>query len=528
MPNKLKISNFHIFILFIILSYVYGVSQFRNNTLFATSDIYFHLNRIYSLSDVFSSPNNFQTFGSLGQIINIFYGWLTLFPAYLGYLIFGNLVTAYNIFLFALTLFTLSISYYCVYSLSREKFVSIVFSILYSFSTYRTSCIFFRGAIGEVIALAFYPIIFLAMYNIVIKNKNSWISLSISVSLLFYTHVLSAFIALFFMLLIYIVAMINKSTNKKVITIILIKAGMSCFILSLAFLLPLLEQSTYQKIVPPGIAILSDRALPISEIGIIATKELTSFSIGPLLLLLTVSSLFLLFWFKRQYKFIFCLGLLALIMSTKLFPWSFFQDTPIQMIQFPWRLVGMATLFLSFSSSYLLSNLIKTNLMRVILVYLLIFIMISMNLFSVSTSRIKNSIITKSDSQNIIKTYNTENYRPAGYEKFLYLTDSQSVSVDQQIFNISERITGKFIGFSLETNKNQEIILPVYRYKGTKVYINEKEVPLLNVNEPMVSILSIKGENNIKVVNSYTLLAKLSSCLSILFFLWILFIYFKK
>ncbi|BDP59641.1 hypothetical protein EfmJHP38_05790 [Enterococcus faecium] len=72
----------------------YGLKEWNCSV---NQDTYFHLSRIIGLDNVWSSPVNFNNFDHHGTMMNIFYPWLTLYPAFLFYKMMGNLVLSYNI-----------------------------------------------------------------------------------------------------------------------------------------------------------------------------------------------------------------------------------------------------------------------------------------------------------------------------------------------------------------------------------------------------------------------------------------------
>jgi len=507
--NDIRMHHILIILLFLLLSYIYGINQFKNNSLINTFDIDFQLSRVAGLSNVWHSPINFETYGSYGQPINIFYGWLTLYPAYILYYVTNNLVTSYNIYIFLLTFATLSFSYISMFGIYKKKFISIIFSLLYTFSMYRTLSIFYRGALGEVIALAILPLIFSSVYKIIIQNKNDWLQLGISFSLLFYTHVLSAFMAFIFILIIYLSALCSKLDNKKDMTIIFLKSGLNALILSLPFLLSLLQQQSYQKINPPGKSDLANRALTFHEIVIGSLKsDFSTYSIGFLLLILVIISSFFLLWFKPQYKYIYFLGVITLLMTSKLFPWSYFQNTPIQMIQFPWRLMGIATLLLSFTSSYLISSFCTKYTYKITVLYVITLFLISLNIYSVANSPHDKDRIYEQNVTDIIANTTTDDYRPIGYEKFDYLINNNKVSVDGKLIDFNKKITANKFIVSLDTNASGFIRLPVYAYKGLQVEVNG--VPIKTEKSLVVSAKVPKSTKVICISYKYTLLSKLA------------------
>ena len=63
-------------------------------------------------------------------------------------------------------------------------------------------------------------------------------------------------------------------------------------------------------------------------------------------------------------------GLLFLLLSTKLFPWFLLQKTPIHIIQFPWRFLGISTFCFSLVIANLIGNKLRDSNSIIVLLYL--------------------------------------------------------------------------------------------------------------------------------------------------------------
>lgn len=144
--------------------YVLPIIQTNSIFHFTDQDTAFHLSRISGLSNVFSSPVNYNNFGGNGTAMNLFYPWLTLYPAYLLLSLTGNLIMAYNLYYLFLTFITMVIAYFCMFKIKKNYFTAFTFSIIFSYASYRSTDIFFRSSLGEAVALAFLPLVFLITY----------------------------------------------------------------------------------------------------------------------------------------------------------------------------------------------------------------------------------------------------------------------------------------------------------------------------------------------------------------------------
>lgn len=82
-------------------------------------------------------------------------------------------------------------------------------------------------------------------------------------------------------------------------------------------------------------------------------SELLSFGIG---LTLLICLIILTFNFKKLgilSKITYIMGIISILLCTKIFPWFALQNTPLNIIQAPWRFMIFSTLFISFQYLYL-------------------------------------------------------------------------------------------------------------------------------------------------------------------------------
>ena len=246
-------------ILFIVL----GGGQ-RCLTNYAYSDIEFHLNRIIGLSNIINHPINYKVFNQIGMGVNYFYPGLTIFPAALLIKFTHSVVKGFLTFLFLLNVVSGMIAYYSLKSVYKNRFKATIFSTMFIFMTYRALDIYRRFDIGECLAMTFMLIVFSAMYQIIVDQKNSWVKLAIGMALVLYSHLLSAIIVSIMCGLMLILNWKNVKSWKFVI-IQLCKSGITTFTLGLGFLLPYLQQ-TRLKINPPFIGNLPSAALNMSDL----------------------------------------------------------------------------------------------------------------------------------------------------------------------------------------------------------------------------------------------------------------------
>lgn len=361
----LEISFF--LLLYMICTIGYTFFSFRSNAIQGIDDLNFHLGRVRGMEDIIKSPINFKTFGAVGYPINLFYGWITIYPMYLLTKVFGQLVMGYNIYFFLLTFATFIICHFSFDKVIKNSFGSCLFSLCYTMSTYRSMDIYSRAAVGESISLSLIPLIFCSFYLLITKKNHPWKTLAVSMSLLIYSHVLSTILAsayLFVIFSIYMSYKIYYQIKNKIefdfleIVKNLFKAVMMTLLLSCFFYLPMFEQFRFQSLSLPQIYSLDSTALLFGTqlIEGALNNDFQSRSIG---IVLFVFLIILFFKFKEidlLAKLSFLIACFSLFLSTNLFPWSILQKTKLNIIQFPWRVNGFSSFFIAIAFSIFISS----------------------------------------------------------------------------------------------------------------------------------------------------------------------------
>ncbi|EKD81575.1 MAG: hypothetical protein ACD_39C01740G0005 [uncultured bacterium] len=352
-----------------------------NDTANILDDMPFHLGRIRSIAANLQAGNILPTIygdavNNYGYAAALFYPDLWLYiPAILVWSGL-ELIRAYQIFLLLVTLATSFTMYYATnrmmqnlhifqnyqqhqgHFLNMEQSVSLLATIFYLAFPYRLINIYLRGALGEILAFIFLPLVFCGLTEIFYSNKRRWQMLTVGMVGLFYSHIISSFMVSIFIALIVAFNLRSAWQLKSA----LMKAGIFTALLGAAFLLPLIEQMQsnqfyYNTENPFGS--LSEQAL-----AVISTPD-------PSMLIAINITVLALFYFLYNWLKIksWDPGIALLIFSTiyltlmtsNLFPWFILQQVPfIKYIQFPWRIFlfvsYFASLLCALASMYYLSK----------------------------------------------------------------------------------------------------------------------------------------------------------------------------
>lgn len=518
---------------------------FKRNFIWNGDDIYYNYQRISGISDNLTNgilaPNvSLSNFGKIGYGVNIFYPWLTLLPFKLASILITKPVLAYYFGLLFYFYASFVISHYSMKSLTGSTKSAIIFSLVYNLSTYRLIQILSRGSLGEYIASIFLPLCFLGFYNVFYGDEKKWQPLAIGMSLLIYTHILTTFMCIIFFLLIILLFVFKLQINIKRF-FSLLKSIIFTIFSTLIFTVPFVSEELYQQYATPDPQILQGISLSKLLLSSLANSskravEGNSYNIGILMIFGIILGLIALKKSSKLFKAIFLVFLTTLFLSTNLFPWHFLQNTVIQVIQYPFRILMFSTFF---------GSLVFANSLEVILgeIFEKKFIWVSslilittISLWGSSINNSLNSLLT--DKKSIITNKMIEKKLiPDSYLQQYIPNKAQSdfPNMVQHIVLLNNKkiiqvpvVKGHSNYFKIKNVKeSSKIILPVVRYKYTKVIFEGKNVRL---DKRKDGILSFKAPYNkksatIKVSYWNGRLFTINSILSLMSFIYIILSY---
>ncbi|HBK5739620.1 TPA: hypothetical protein LLD42_002490 [Enterococcus faecium] len=515
--NKNQIIDI-IFMLF--LSFAYVIPLFMSMGIYhsVNQDTYFHLSRIIGLDNVWSSPVNFNNFDHHGTMMNIFYPWLTLYPAFLFYKMMGNLVLSYNIYYFFITFLTMVVSYFSMKQIKNNRYISLLFSIIYTFSAYRAIDIFHRASLGEAVALTFLPLILMGCYEIYIRDYQKWYWLSIGMTLVVYTHLLSvAMVSVFIGGTLFLSFYFWDQKIARLLS--LLKATVLTFFLSAGFLIPFIQQSRAQELKVPLGKELSGM-VPSDMLTHILNNNYNNYTIGLFLFLGLIGAFIFIKKLTADDLFIFFLGVFVLFCSTNLFPWQLFNHTPVKSLQFVWRLNGFSSLFIAYTMSIVIYYIFSTkNNSWKIMVFTFLALILHLSGVSNSIHANKDSLtlIAPEDAVAIAENYNHTDY--ANKESIYHpdmINNDQYLLGNQEINPTTHFMSNKLtIELDNSNNKNTVLTTPIYRYKGQVASINGKLVQTKLSKFGTTELTIPPGINKVVITYQYTKLAIASRYLSI-------------
>lgn len=368
----IKKKNGKIFVAWIIATIVVSMPLFfRGMEGHFGQDLGFHLNRIEGLYVALKAgefPVKMESYwmNGYGYPVSIYYGDLWLyFPAFLR--ILGvPVVGAYKSYIFVINGLTLLTTYLLAKEATNHEKIAICASIVYTFSYYRLVNVYIRAAVGEYTAMMFFPVVALALYRMYANKEekvfqNAFL-LATGMTGIMSAHLLSSEIVAIVMMCVAIL-FIKKTLSKNMIFTYIL-AVIESILFNLYFLVSFLD--CYRN-VNVNINGISEKSREIQTAGVtlkklfsffevpygnVVWKEQIGLNIGPVLMVCVGIGciLCILRKIKKGELMMLIMAIATLFASTRYFPWDEIRNVKyigniLAQIQFPWRYLGVATLF---------------------------------------------------------------------------------------------------------------------------------------------------------------------------------------
>ncbi len=339
-------------IIFAIIAILSFYLFFRTTVIYRGDDLWFHLERQEYWYQLFSSNQfynygNFYSSSQFGIPLDIFYPFLTYMPITFIRMLVSSPIASWYIFWVLHCWITLMICYKVGNEVWKRRDVAFLFSLFYYFSAYRLLNVFLRTAVGESLAMTFFPLVILGVYKLINQEREAWIPLSLGMVLVAYSHMLSTIIIIPFLI---ILSLMNyRLFLKKETWWELIKAVSIFLLLTMIVILPIMEQfKTFGVLATQASPILNNTTQPLFNFLFISIKNtLIHTSLGTMVTIVILCAPFL---YKRLSKgsrqLIPLVWLLIFFMCFMDF--DLLQDTLFSSIQFIWRLNSIITLFSAF------------------------------------------------------------------------------------------------------------------------------------------------------------------------------------
>ena len=186
-------------LIFIALALLIANGPAFKDTLNITPDTHFHLARVENLASGLASGQfpvraGGYTHNGYGAITSVFYADVFLYPFALMSLLGASIVYVMNVYMVAVSVVSAAAMYTCARRMFGDRWMAVCASILYTLAIYRATNAYTRCAVGEVTAMAFLPLFILGLWEVVLGDKQRYVTLGVGAACIFLCHMISTLI----------------------------------------------------------------------------------------------------------------------------------------------------------------------------------------------------------------------------------------------------------------------------------------------------------------------------------------------
>ncbi len=501
----------------LLIALAFNLPYLTKDFLGIEHDTFFHLSRITGLASSIQEGNLFPCIypyknNGFGYASPLFYCDIFILIPAIFYLLGCSLASSYKILIFLFTFFSAYTMEDFLFRVTKSNKVIILGTLAYTFSNYHITDVYVRGALGEVSAMIFLPVLLSAIYEILYqKNTSKWYILTISLSGLIFSHNLTFTLGMVVLICFFFVNI--KKINKDIF-ISLFKGCFVAFLLTAWFTLPMLEQTSYQEMYLHyygSSSSLESYTMPIwkffANTTIFGYGENTQpvnkamlVNVGWFLTLIPIS-----YFFKKKkntfIKHTCILGYVFMLLPINLIPWKYFSL--VRIIQFPWRLELLAMTLLTLPASMIITFVPKDE--RKLITCICSFFLLVEGAYHLYPVYSRTFGITSANTyEDITEGKLCDPYYSATYMRvelaggdYLPIDSVDFRSYTPTIKTTSEEETnipyvkkGTTLTFEItEDYQNAELVLPITIYKGYHLYLDGKEIQITR-NHGLISFIS--------------------------------------
>lgn len=359
-----------------------------SRSLIGGDDLEFHLTRLEGIylglrAGEFPVRITSQQMQGYGGLTAVMYPQLFLYPAAVLRFLGVSLMNCYKLLLVAINVGTAFAAYYAAKNICKSHRAGLFMSVLYTFALYRLTNLYTRAALGEVLAMTFLPLVIWGTYE-VLWGRHRWIVLVLGMTGVLQSHVLSVEMSALFMLLELVLWLVSRKKKQFVRRIWDgVKAVAVTVLLNAGFWVPFLRYCTEDLqcfMLPPQ---TGDTVAYFSQMfalfpGVLGKNIAAGSTQGEMPL--TVGGVLLLglvifaYACREKRDDVVCgigvhcalYGVLALLMASWIFPWARLEavswlEPLCSSIQFAWRFLGPASVFLCMTTAIGLDGLLRES-----------------------------------------------------------------------------------------------------------------------------------------------------------------------
>ncbi|MCT6858973.1 MAG: hypothetical protein M3Z82_06870 [Apilactobacillus sp.] len=481
MNKNLLNLNIFIILFFLILSILSGIVLIRGGIVFKAWDFNFHLARVYEIKQSILDGNglpkvSLNSFMQNGSAVMTMYPYINLLiPAIISSFIKNVTASIYILFILR-NFFALIMAYFSCYTFSKSKYISIIFSMVYTLSALVLHENFYATDLGISTSLIFLPLVLFGSIQLIEKYK--WRQLAIGLIFISLSHIITAVMS--FGLCLGMIALNTSNDNLKPILKSVLKCLFVILLVTSIFWIPFMVLTLSNNIAMPSMSWM----LTGVQFTDLANSIFSDSVYFPYINIFAFAGLIIGIINYRQMniyvKQMFFISLLLLFVASPLFPWNMLNGTFIrETFQRPYRVYIIAQLLLSYIFADGTLQLCKNNKRKK-----LAFIFIS--ILTVMTQMVGQKQIYDTAKNN---QYSNERIIDAVNKDANYYTDyfpRNAVKIKNDIINKQGELRdGKKFSINIKENgimefkllsDSNDIRFPFVMYNGIKYNIKVDDV----------------------------------------------------
>lgn len=468
-------------------------------------DTFFHLSRIEGLAQSIRNGDYLPALysyknGGFGYASPLFYCDVLLYPYALLYLAGMPLTICYKLMIFADTWLGAWTMMLCTYRISDSVTAAMLSGIGITFANYRITDVYVRGAVGEVQAFVFLPLVIEGMYAVLYEEKtNDWYILTIGLAGVLCSHNITFLMTVVLCIILFLSGW--KHIQKKTF-LYTAAAVFTAFLLTVFFSLPMEEQLHSGRFYLNYYGENSDLAagaLPLWKY--FANRTVFGYSdnslphdeqmlVNPGWFLLFGSLIWLFFRKKENKPFVtvcLILGIAGALICGAWFPWAAVKR--LRIMQFPWRLMEISTVLTAIPAGIGAACLFRKKRILSVLAACVLYTEGIYHVYPVLTRTF--GMTSDMTWQDVLAGKLCDPYYSAFYVRVElaggdYLPmpspDYRKISADimrsdYSVMDVPYEKQGTKITFSLsEDTDGEAVVLPLTYYKGYHVYCDGREI----------------------------------------------------
>ncbi|KRN99943.1 cell surface protein precursor [Companilactobacillus kimchiensis] len=383
---------------------------------------------------------------------------------------------------------------------------SLVFSFVYTLSTYRLHDLMFRHDIGEIGAFVFLPIAVLGIYEIFYGERKHWLTLVFGMTGIIYSHAISPILVAILIIIIACCQIPELKKNPKRL-LSLLWAVICSVLLSLAYFLPMIEQVHHTQFMLGQ----SEGMLPN---GASDMADLTNWSLNNTVgqpnigITLFLAAIVILVSFTKiknnAIKQFSVIGAVMLLCSTKIFPWVLINKTPLRMIQYPWRFDMVATILLAIFVASDPLNIFSSKVAKSGLVIFVFLLAVSASYRLVANSSLQLMPYAQYSQLDSFSIGAGQEYLPKGTNLSELQRSSHKPKIEQGKVKISNfKQYGTRLSFDFKNAKNAKVDLPIIAYYGFQSTQSSGKVSKIKMDSKNNNLAQVTVNGKGKVIVDY-------------------------